>query len=474
MECTECKPKQLEFQGLGRRRVVADFDGGAISSDGGALLLREVEVARGIIKGFAECFDDCRDQRFIEHTLLELVAQRVYAIALGYEDLNDHQELRRDPVLATLVEKSDPTGGDRRRERDRGCPLAGKSTLNRLELTPMDGTDKSRYHKIVCRPEAVDRLFVDLFLDSFTTPPDEIVLDVDATDDPLHGKQEGRFFHGYYRHYCYLPLYIFCGAFLLCARLRPSNQDASGGCVEELARLVAQIRARWPGVRIVIRGDGDFARERILAWCEAHKVDYVIGLPKNPRLLNRIGKQMEHARRKYHRTGRPARCFRNFRYRTLKSWSRSRRVVGKAEHLGRGPNPRFVVTSLSGDRCRGRDLYEKTYCARGDMENRIKEQQLSLFADRTSTSVFAANQLRLWFSSVAYILVNELRRVGLKGTALARAQCHTIRLKLLKIGALVSVTFRRIRLRLASGYPFADLFRTVMRNLTRRYAFSTA
>jgi hypothetical protein len=384
---------------------------------------------------------------------------------LGYEDLNDHDDLRRDPLLATLVGKVDPTGAHRLRDRDVGKALAGKSTLNRLELTKADAGPASRYKKIVIDGAAVDRLFVNVFLHAFRQAPRQIVLDLDATDDPLHGEQEGRFFHGFYGNYCYLPLYIFCGEFLLCARLRRSNIDASAGTVDELQRIVTQIRAAWPRVQIIIRADSGFAREEIMAWCEAHAVDYVLGLAKNARLKRALSKELRQAKREHAQSGAPARVFKDFTYKTRKSWSRRRRVVGKAEHLSGGPNPRFVVTSIPKEDTDARALYEDVYCARGDMENRIKEQQLGLFADRTSTATMRANQIRLWLSSVAYVLLHALRRLGLRGTVLARAQCHTIRLKLLKIGAQVRVTVRKIWVSLASGSPYAAIFEQTYHNL---------
>jgi len=444
---------------------VARFDGGSITSDGGGVLLREVERRTGILEQFAACFTDHRDPRFIEHSVLELVGQRVYGLALGYEDLNDHDELRQDPLLATLVGKADPTGAHRLRDRDVGKALAGKSTLNRLELTTADAGPASRYKKIVIDGAAVDRLFVNVFLHAFREAPHQIVLDLDATDDPLHGNQEGRFFHGFYGHYCYLPLYIFCGEFLLCARLRRSNIDASAGTVEELERIVTQIRAAWPRVQIIIRADSGFAREAIMTWCEAHAVDYVLGLAKNARLQRALSQELREAKQEHAQTGVPARVFKDFTYKTRKSWSRPRRVVGKAEHLPAGPNPRFVVTSIPKEDTDARALYEDVYCARGDMENRIKEQQLGLFADRTSTATLRANQIRLWLSSVAYVLLQALRRLGLQGTALAKAQCHTIRLKLLKIGAQVRVTVRKIWVSLASGSPYAGIFQQTYHNL---------
>ena len=462
---TQCKPQALLFQTQSKREVVARFDGGNICSDAGGLLLRQTEEATDIIGKFAACFTDHRDGDLIEHTLEELVAQRIYALALGYEDLNDHDELRNDPLLAVMVGKNDPTGKDRLRDRDKGKALAGKSTLNRLELTPVGANKNSRYKKITVDRHAVDEFFTQVFLDSHSQAPSEIILDLDATDDPLHGHQAGRFFHGYYKNYCYLPLYIFCGEHLLCARLRPSDIDASAGSVKELDRIVSSIRLRWPDTQIIIRGDSGFCREHIMLWCELNNVDYVLGLAKNERLKREISAELEQAKTTFDQTNQSARVFKDFEYRTLKSWSRSRRVVGKAEYLEKGENPRFVVTSLSPERIDARKLYEQLYCARGDMENRIKEQQLWLFADRTSCATMRANQLRLWFSSVAYTLMQALRRLGLKGTKLARAQCGTIRLKLLKIGAQVRVTVRKVWVSLSESYPYRQLFRQVYENL---------
>jgi hypothetical protein len=467
---TECIPQQLEFQGLGLRKVVADFNGGEVTSDAGGLLLREVAERTKILQEFSGCFVDYRNPDQIEHSVVELVSQRVYGIALGYEDINDHDDLRRDVLLATLVGKVDPTGAARPRKRDRGYPLAGKSTLNRLELAPAGVESKHRYHKIVCQPEKVDQFFVDTFMDSYPKRPKRIILDFDATDDPLHGGQEGRFFHGYYGCYCYLPLYVFCDDHLLCARLRPSNIDASYGALDELIRIVGQIRQRWSDVQIIVRGDSGFARDDLMTWCEDNGVDYIIGLARNSRLVRQIRKQLKKAKKQHWRTGTAARYYRDFKYRTLKSWSRTRRVVGKAEQLSKGENPRFVVTSLLREDFDAKALYEDLYCARGDMENRIKEQQLGLFADRTSSSWFSANQLRLWLSSVAYVLLSELRRVGLKGTDLARAQCTTIRTKLLKIGARVSLSVRRVWIRCATGCPYQRLFAMALENLRAHYA----
>jgi len=465
---THCTAGQLRFPGLpSGRRVEAAFDGGSITSEAGGLLLREVDCSLGLLARFASCFRDHRDPRRIEHSLSELLAQRVYALALGYEDLNDHEDLRRDPLLATLVGKLDPLGRDRSRWRDAGMALAGKSTLNRLELAVEDSAGVHRYHRITYDSKAIDEVLVDLFLDSHERPPSRIVLDLDATDDPVHGLQEGRFFHGYYRCYCYLPLYIFCGDHLLCCRLRPSNLDAAAGSDAELARIVTRIRSRWAKVQIVVRGDSGFAREWLMSWCEERGVDYVFGLARNARLKRMIGRELAQARRMFAGSGKASRVYRDFTYRTRRSWRRKRRVVGKAEHLAGKSNPRFVVTSLTQEEIEAARLYEGLYCARGDMENRIKEQQLDLFSDRTSASTMRANQLRLYFSAMAYVLMTALRRWGLRGTELARAQCGTIRTKLLKIGALVSVSVRRVFVRMASGYPYAELFARVLQNLRR-------
>ena len=464
---TECTSRDLVFQPLAQRAVVGRFDGGTISSDGGCLLLGEAERLTGALRQLAACFTDHRDADASEHTVAQLVAQRVYGLALGYEDLNDHDTLRLDPLLATLVGKADPTGAGRHRRRDRGKALAGKSTLNRLELTPPDATAESRYQKIVARPEAIERLFVELFLQAHRVPPAQIVLDLDATDDPLHGHQEGRFFHGYYKEFCYLPLYVFCGEHLLAAKLRTADNDASHGTVAELERIIPQVRAAWPAVRILVRGDSGFCREEIMAWCEAHGVDYLFGLAKNSRLVEALGPALADAHARYLQTGVAARVFADFAYRTRDSWGRARRVVGKAEHLPKGPNPRFVVTSLSAAEREARAMYEEDYCARGDLENRIKEQQLMLFADRTSTAWLRSNQLRLWFSSAGYVLVQALRRLGLAGTRLAQAQCGSIRLWLFKIGAVVRVTVRKVWVSLSSSCPYRPAFTQVYDNLRR-------
>jgi len=460
--------KQLQFQALGKRKVEAMFDGGAITTDAGALLLRELDKAVNILKDFSRCFTDYRDRRYVEHSVNELISQRVYGICLGYEDLNDHDRLRNDPLLAVVCEKNDPEGEGRKLERDRGKALAGKSTLQRLETAAEQLEDKERYKKIVFSGKAIEEFFVNVFLKT-NKKPKRIVLDVDTTDDPVHGNQEGRFFHGYYDCYCYLPLYIFCGSDLLCAKLRPADSHPSEGVVQELERIIGKIRERWPEVRVIVRGDSGFCTDEIMSWCEGNRVEYVFGIKKNSRLVKRIEKQLKKVKRKYLISGKPQRLYRDFRYSTLSSWLRKRRVVGKAEYLALGENPRFVVTSISREEIEGKRLYEELYCARGDMENRIKEQQLYLFSDRTSSATMRANQLRLWFSSVGYVLFNLLRKVALRGTKLAKSQCENIRVKLLKIGAQVRVSVRRVYISLASGYPSQETFWKIFNNIRRAY-----
>jgi Transposase DDE domain group 1 len=442
---TECSANQFGFAAVDGRAVVAAFDGGAITSDAGALLLGATDRAIRLVERFAGCFQDGRAAEWVEHTVATLVGQRVFGIALGYEDLVDHDQLRHDPTLALLA-------GKLATRRSDCAPLAGKSTLNRLEHAP--AAEPTRYHKIGHDPAAIERLFVDLFLDAHARAPKQIILDLDATDDPIHGHQEGRFFHGYYDGYCYLPLYIFCGRHLLAAKLRRANIDAAAGAREEVERIVQQIRQRWPRVRILLRADSGFAREELMAWGERNRVDFVFGLAKNARLIAAIESELAAAAAESTATGQPARRFAEFRWSTLDSWSRRRRVVAKAEWTGGEANPRFVVTSLKAAESAAQRLYEEVYCARGEMENRIKECQGDLFADRTSAATMKANQLRLWFASMAYVLLCALRRLGLRHTQFAEATCGTIRLKLLKIGALVRVSVRRIRLAMASGCPY--------------------
>jgi Transposase DDE domain group 1 len=440
---TDCIPDLFEFIPVAGRPVAAAFDGGSITSNAGALLLGATDRAIGLIDRFAACFRDARRQELIEHEVKTLIGQRLFGLTLGYEDLIDHDELRHDPVMAILAGKLEA-------RREDCAPVAGKSTLNRLELSRPEPT---RYHKISHDPGMIEASLVDLFIEAHRSPPKQIILDLDATDDPLHGHQEGRFFHGFYDCYCYLPLFVFCGRHLLAAKLRKADIDASAGALEEIARLVARLRARWPNVRILLRADSGFAREALMAWCERNGVDYLFGLARNARLAAMIESELSEAQAAAQKSGKPARRFEEFQWSTLDSWSRERRVVAKAEWTQGEANPRFVVTSLKPEEAGARRLYEKLYCARGDMENRIKECQLDLFADRTSTATMRANQLRLWFASFAYVLVCALRRIALKPTQFAKANCATIRLKLLKIGALVRVSVRRIKLAMASSFP---------------------
>ncbi len=452
---TECKGKSFRFQDLGKRCVVADFEGGEITSNAGALLLREVERRHGVIAALAECFEDHRAAEMVEHPVRDLVAQRVMGLALGYEDLNDHDDLRRDPALAAAVGKEDPLGGGRVRESERGKALAGKSTLNRLELSAAERDG--------CKKTPVDAgrardLFVELFVATAGEPEGPLVLDVDTTMDAVHGSQEGRWFNAFYNEHCYLARYVFCGQWLLSAQLRSAKEHAAAGTVEDLERIVPRLRRAWPEVGIVVRADSAFAREEIMAWCETNGVEYVIGMARNTRLEGMILAEMAVAGRRREETGGAAREFADLRYRTNSSWSRERRVVAKAECTPSGDNPRFVVTSLEAAEVGAGELYERVYCGRGDMENRIKEQQMGLFSDRTSTRRMASNQLRLWFASAAYWLLHLLRETGLKGTSLARAQSWTIQLKLLRIGALVRVSVRRVSIRMAGGCPHQDVF----------------
>jgi hypothetical protein len=461
---TECSLKLFELEAVERRSVVACFDGGDITSNAGGLLLGQVDRGIGLVRRFAECFNDRRDPRFVEHRLETLVGQRIFGLALGYEDLNDHDELRKDPTFAALAGKLSPV------LRSDCEALAGKSTLNRLEHTPK--RHGAKYHKIDCDGAKVDALLVELFLEAHERAPHEIVLDLDNTDIPLYGEQEGRFFNGYYDEYCYLPLYVFCGRHLLLARQRRADVAGADGAVEEMARMVAQIRRKWPRVRIILRADSGFSNDLLMAWCEANRVDYVFGLARNRRLQAAIGEELAAAKRLCQASGKPARVFRDFRYRTLDSWSRERRVVGKAEHTPDGANPRFIVTSLNRAHfADARALYEDFYCARGEAENRIGEQ-FELFADRASSATMPANQLRMWFSAMAYVLVDTLRRVGLRHTQFADAAVATIRLKLLKLGAQVRTSVRRMHFAIASGCPNKDEFE--LAHLYLRRAFSSA
>lgn len=431
--------------GFGKKMTV-DFAGPTVTSDGGLLLLKQTEMKLNLLSRLALCFRDARDPTRVQHSVAELLSQRVFGLALGYEDLNDHDRLRHDPLLGAMAGKT-----------DQQASLAGKSTLNRLELSTDEVT---RYKKISCDTAAIDRLLVDVFLEAHSVAPAQIVLDLDSTDLPLYGHQEQRFFHGYYDEYCYLPLYMFAGEHLLCARLRPCNQDGATGCVEEVRAIVERIRQAWPTVRIIVRGDSGFCRDELLSWCESQAVpvDYVVGLARNSRLETMLVPWMEQARAIRAITEKPARAFAELRYQTLTgSWSRERRVVGKAEALCGKENPRYVVSSLAEKEWDARALYEDLYCARGEMENRIKEQ-LSLFADRVSAETMGANQLRVYLAGMAYVLISALRRIGLAGTEMARSQAVTIRSRLLKIGAQVKITVRRVWVHLSEAFPLQAVF----------------
>ncbi len=453
MVITECSEDRFEFGGgNGGRQVIAEFSGGTISSDGGGLLLQETDAKMNLLARFSQCFADGRDPQQITHSVEQMVRQRVYALALGYEDLNDHEQLRQDRLLQVMTGKQEP-GSE---------PLAGKSTLNRMEL---GSGMPNRYKKINFWRDSVDDLLVDIFLEAHPQAPAQIILDIDTTDMALHGKQEGRFYHGHYGHHCYLPLYIFCGDHVLCARLRPSSIGPAVGAKKEVARVVEQIRQRWPAVQIILRGDSGFCVDELMVWCEQQRVDYVLGLARNKRLEALVAEALGQAKQQWEATQQPARVFVEFEHETVSgTWSRKRRVVAKAEHIDGKSNPRFIVTSLADQPWEKRALYEETYCARGDMENRIKEQFV-LFADRVSSSTMRANQLRIYFSVMAYTLMNGLRRLGLRATSLAAAQVGTIRLKLLKIGALVRVTVRKVWIRMATSYPSQALFAQVLRQL---------
>jgi Transposase DDE domain group 1 len=451
---TECTQSSFEFAGAWSRSVMARFDGGQITSHAGGLLLREVDRRIGLLNRFSEGFLDGRSQTRVRHSVREMVAQRVYGLALGYEDLNDHEQLREDPLLMLLAGSTDAESR-----------LAGKSTLNRLELAGEAG-EEDRYKKVHYDAAAIDAVLVDVFLEAHAEPPQEIVIDPDTTDLPLHGHQEQRFFHGFYYHYCYLPLYIVSGEHLLGVRLRPANMDASAGALEEVERIVKQIRQSWPEVKIILRADSGFCRESLMSWCEAHQVDYVFGFARNERLRRILDVQMQQAAALYRETGQAARVFTEFAYETNTSWSRPRRVVAKAEQIEGKENPRYVVTSLKTQDWPARRLYEDLYCARGDMENRIKEQY-SLFAGRVSAATMRANQLRLYLSAAAYVLMSAFRRLALSRTAWARAQCETIRSQLLRIGAQVRITARKVWVSIASSYPHWRVFSQAYEQLRR-------
>ncbi len=473
---TECIPDSFDFGTVERRVVVGAFDGGTITSDAGALLLGQTDKAIRLVSRLAECFQDGRNRAFVVHQLPALLRQRIFGIALGYEDIVDHDQLRHDPVLGVL-------GGTVTAKRRDCAALAGKSTLNRLEHAAKVGSDP--YHKITHDPAAIERLFVTLMMEAHgadgpaesglasgkaghakrheNKPPRRLIIDLDATHDPIHGEQEGRHFNAFYDCHCYLPLYVFAGRHLLAAKLRGADKDAADGAKGEIARIVAQIRECWPHVRIILRADSGFARDDLMAWCEDNGVDYIFGLARNTRLVGAIKRELVLARRASRRSGRAERRFAILeKWDTREGWAKPRKVVAKAEwtpdvegvatKVGKA-NPRFIVTSLHWSDGDAATLYEDIYCARGEMENRIKECQADLFADRTSAASMRANQLRLWFAAFAYVAMAALRRIGLAGTELSRATCGTIRLKLLKIGALISQSVRRVKIAFASSCP---------------------
>lgn len=462
---TDCTSEKIAFQGCGSRKVTGRFDGGTITSDAGVLLLRELEERFGLIEKLAECFDDYRDPDYIEHTVEELLRQRIFGLVLGYEDLVDHDALCEDPCLAVACGKEDPEGDERRQPEDVGKPLAGKFTLNRLEVGVVDGGPADRHKKIVCDLAAVEALLVELWLDLLGEGSSTFILDFDATDVPLHGDQEEKFFHGYYGHYCYLPLYAFSGEWLLASLLRFSGQDASADALRPLRMIVDRIQTRWPEAQIIVRADSGFARNRIMTWCEEWDVDYVLGLAKNDRLKQALAHQMQRAKDKSEEIGETVRYYDEFRYETLDTWSKKRRVVAKAEYSPLGPNPRFVVTSLARRDLCPKAIYEVIYCQRGESENRIKEVQGELFGGRTSARWMDPNQLRIYFSSVAYLFVCLLRRVALRGTEWSNAQAGTLRSKLLKIGAQIRVTTRHVWIRMSSAYPHQERFHTIFEQI---------
>ena len=441
---TQCNDQQLALQGFDKRKIIIKNDASVNSSDGGLLLLGKLEQRFGIIRQLAQCFTDSRESYRVKHSLPSLLTQRIFGIVQGYEDINDHEELRTDPLMQYVCSGNQELA-------------AGKSTLNRLELgKEHDEIEGNRYSKINWDEDKIEDLFCQIFLDSFQSSPRNIILDFDATDIPLHGDQESKFFHGYYDHYCYLPLYVFSGEHLLAARLRPSKIDGCAGTEEILESLVKKIRARYPKVRIIFRGDSGFCRASILKCCEDLQIHYVVGLAKNPRLLEMIEPQLQEAETLHQSTRKSARVFTRLSYRTQKSWSRYRDVVAKAEHLEKGSNPRFVVTNI--DTVSDKVLYEKFYCGRGNMENRIKDQQLDLFADRTSSGWMSSNQLRLWFSAFAYVFFLLLKRFIPAGSSYRKNLPSTLRLKLLKVAAAVRVSVRRVSISLPKSFPYWDIW----------------
>ena len=471
---TDCTHQPLLFQDLGSREVVVDFSGGTLSSDGGVLLLRDVDSNLGLTSALARCFEDRREQVYVDHTVQQLLAQRIYGLALGYEDINDHEQLRRDPLLAAACEKRDPLGADRFNPADRGVALAGAATLNRLELS---NNRDSRCHKLPHDAPKIEATLLNMGVRCLPKHAQEVVVDLDAMGHRLHGTQEGRHFSAYYNDYCYLPLYAFVGDIPLWAQLRTSDQDAADGVVPALEKIVAAIRKRCKAARIVVRADSGFCRDDLMAWCESQDpvVYYCLGLAKNSRVIGQLIPTLAQARARRCLTGASSvRAFSEFEYQTTKTWSRARRVIGKAEVMVQGDNPRFVVTNLplTGfeededlERFTPRRLYEEIYCARGEMENVLKQQTLDLRADRMSTHHLASNQLRLWLATFAYLLMERLRTVGLAGTELERSTVGSVRLKLLKVAAQVRVSVRRVYVQFSSAYPLQELFRLCHRRL---------
>lgn len=470
---TDCKDQPLLFQDLGSRKVVADFSGGTLSSEGGVLLVRQVDASLGVTASLAQCFNDGRAAGYVDHTVQQLLAQRIYGLVLGYEDLNDHEWLRLDPLLATACDKRDPTGQDRFNPAHRGVALAGASTLNRLELS---NNQQTRAHKLAHDPDQIQACLLQLGVRCLSKHATEIVLDLDAMGHQLYGLQEGRHYRAHYDEYCYLPLYAFVGDYPLWAQLRTSDKDGATGVVGALAQIVPAIRKRCRRARIIVRGDSGFCREEILAWCEGQaEVYYCVGLAKNSALVERLGPALAEAQRRWCLCGgNPVREFTEFVYQTVRSWSRPRRVIGKAEVTAQGANPRFIVTNLPAigftdddDKTRFTParLYEELYCGRGQMENVLKQQVLDLRADRMSTHYLASNQLRLWLTAFAYLLLERLRTWGLAGTQLAQATVGSVRLKLLKVAAQVRLSVRRVYVQLSSAYPLQALFRLCHRRL---------
>ncbi|MDB6064381.1 MAG: transposase family protein [Pedosphaera sp.] len=471
---TDCKEQPLLFQDLGSRQVVADFSGGTLSSDGGVLLLRQVDAHLGLTRSLAQCFSDARQQVYVDHSVQQLLAQRLYGLALGYEDLNDHERLRLDPLLAAACDKRDPLGGDRFNPAHRGVALAGMSTLNRLELS---NNKRTRAHKLAHDAARLEACLLQTGVRCLPRHAREIVVDLDAMGHRLNGLQEGRHYRAYYDEYVYLPLYVFVGGIPLWAQLRTGDKDGADGVAAALEKIVAAIRRRCRRARIIVRGDSGFCREEVLAWCErqAPVVHYCLGLARNSVLTEKVGPALANAQMRWALSGAPrVREFAEFEYQTTRSWSRSRRVIGKAEVTAQGRNPRFLVTNLpaagfkkdkDATRFTPARLYEELYCARGEMENVLKQQVLDLRADRMSTHYLASNQLRLWLAAFAYLLLERMRTLGLAGTELARATAGSVRLKLLKVAAQVRVSVRRVHVQLSSAYPLQALFRLCHRRL---------